>query len=81
LLQRLVGVTFLAQHHEIVGVGHDTTAEALLQPELVPSRYETGACIYSPATVKFSIEISVRTPLAAARECAGIRNLGDRAVT
>jgi len=27
-LQRLVGFALLAQDHEIVGIGHDTTAEA-----------------------------------------------------
>src|SRR6266481_2402947 len=40
LLQCLIGIAFLAQDHEIVGIGHDTTAEALLQPELLPSQYE-----------------------------------------
>src|SRR6266436_1319327 len=39
-LQLLFGIAFLAQDHEIVGIGHDTTAEALLQPELLPSQYE-----------------------------------------
>src|SRR3982074_2712049 len=40
LLQRLVGFTLLAQDHEIIGVGHDTTAEALLKSELLPSQHE-----------------------------------------
>ena len=40
LLQRLIGFAFLAQDNEIVGVGHDTTAEAALQPELLPSQHE-----------------------------------------
>src|SRR5258707_2226807 len=40
LLQCLVGITLLAQDHKIVGVGYDTTAEALLQSELLPSQYE-----------------------------------------
>src|SRR3977135_4483448 len=40
LLQRLIGFALLAQDHEIVGIGHDTTAEALFQPELLPSQYE-----------------------------------------
>jgi hypothetical protein len=38
LLQRLIGIAFLAQDHEIVGIGYDTTAEALFQPELLPSQ-------------------------------------------
>src|SRR6478672_652087 len=40
LLQRLVGFALLAQDHEIVGVGYDTTAEALLQSELLPPQYK-----------------------------------------
>src|SRR6267143_1735150 len=40
LLQCLIGIAFLAQDHKIVGIGHDTTAEALLQSELLPSQYE-----------------------------------------
>src|ERR1022692_1554651 len=40
LLQCLIGFAFPAQDHEIVGVGHDTTAEASLQPELLPSQNE-----------------------------------------
>jgi hypothetical protein len=28
------------QNHKIIGVGYDTTAEALLQSELLPSQYE-----------------------------------------
>ena len=42
LLQRLIGVAFSAQDHEIVGVGHDTTAEASLQPKLLPSQNESA---------------------------------------
>jgi len=40
LLQRIIGVALLAQDHKIIGVGYDTTAEALLQSELLPSQYE-----------------------------------------
>src|SRR6266705_6575424 len=40
LLQRLIGFALLAQDHEIVGIGHDTTAETLLQPEHLPSQHE-----------------------------------------
>ena len=40
LLQCLIGVAFLAQDHKIVGIGYDTTAEALLQSELLPSQHE-----------------------------------------
>src|SRR5271163_47592 len=40
LLQCLVGIALLAQDHKIIGVGYDTTAEALLQSELLPSQYE-----------------------------------------
>src|SRR5260221_6519570 len=40
LLQCLIGIAFLAQDHEIVGIGHNTTAKALLQSELLPSQYE-----------------------------------------
>src|SRR5664280_679128 len=32
-LQRLLGFALPAQDHEIVGVGHDASAEASLQPE------------------------------------------------
>jgi hypothetical protein len=39
-LQGLSGLALPAQDHEIIGVGHDTTAEALLQPELLPSQHE-----------------------------------------
>ena len=39
-LQSLFGVAFSAQDHEIVGVGHDASAEALLQPEHLPSQHE-----------------------------------------
>src|SRR5665811_505752 len=35
LLQRLIGFAFPAQDHEIVGIGHDPTAEASLQPCLL----------------------------------------------
>ena len=40
LLQCLIGFALLAQDHKIVGIGHDTTAEALLQSELLPSQYK-----------------------------------------
>jgi hypothetical protein len=40
LLQRLIGFAPPAQDHEIVGVGHDARAEALLQSELLSSQYE-----------------------------------------
>src|SRR6202165_533052 len=40
LLQSLIGIAFLAQDHKIVGIGHDTTVEALLQSELLPSQHE-----------------------------------------
>jgi hypothetical protein len=40
LLRCLVGIALLAQDHKIIGVGYDTTAEALLQSELLPSQYE-----------------------------------------
>src|ERR1022692_1850984 len=40
LLQCLIGFALLAQDHKIVGIGHDTTAEALLQSELLPSHYK-----------------------------------------
>ena len=53
LLQRHIGVAFPAQDHEIVGVGHDTTAEASLQPELLPSQNEPAPCKYSPAVVRW----------------------------
>src|SRR6202040_3658069 len=39
-LQSVFGFAFPAQDHEIVGVGHDTTARASLQPELLPSQHE-----------------------------------------
>src|SRR5712675_755806 len=39
LLQRLIGFAFLTQDHKIVGIGHDATAETLLQPELLPSQH------------------------------------------
>jgi hypothetical protein len=35
LLQCLIGIALLAQDHEIVGIGYDPTAEALLQSALV----------------------------------------------
>jgi hypothetical protein len=38
--QRLFGFALSAQDHEIIRVGHDTRAEALLQPELLPSQHE-----------------------------------------
>ena len=39
-LQRRFGLAPPAQDHEIVGVGHDASAEASLQPELLPSQHE-----------------------------------------
>jgi len=39
-LQRRFGVALPAQNHEIVGVGHDASAEASLQPEHLPSQHE-----------------------------------------
>ena len=39
-LQGLFGPAPPAQDHKIVRVGHDTRAEALLQPELLPSQHE-----------------------------------------
>src|SRR5450432_2995452 len=36
----LIGFAILAQDHKIIGISHDTTAEALLQPELLPSQHE-----------------------------------------
>ena len=38
--QRLFGLALPAQDHEIVGVGHDPAAKALLQPELLPPQHE-----------------------------------------
>src|SRR6266851_798577 len=40
LLQRLFGFASPAQDHEVVGVGHDARAEALLQPKHLPSQHE-----------------------------------------
>jgi hypothetical protein len=40
LCKALFGLAPLAQDHEVVGVGHDPRAEALLQPELLPSPHE-----------------------------------------
>ena len=45
--QGLFGFALPAQDHEVVGVGHDARAEALLQPEHLPSQHE-------PAHVKIS---------------------------
>src|ERR1700716_2622587 len=39
-LQGLVGFALPAQDHEVVGIGHEATAEAALQPELLPSQHE-----------------------------------------
>src|SRR5258708_24715207 len=39
-LPGLLGLALPAQDHEIVGIGHDATAEASLQPELLPSQHE-----------------------------------------
>src|SRR5258706_14096896 len=38
--QGLFGFAPPAQDHEVVGVGHDTRAEASLQPEHLPSQHE-----------------------------------------
>src|SRR5664279_2151071 len=40
LLQRLFGFASPGQDHEVVGVGHDARAEALLQPERLPSHHQ-----------------------------------------
>src|SRR5260221_9384952 len=40
LLQGFFGFASPAQDHEVVGVGHDARAEALFQPEHLPSHYE-----------------------------------------
>src|SRR5258708_751748 len=39
-LPGLLGLALPAQDHEIVGIGHDATAEASLQPDLLPSQHE-----------------------------------------
>src|SRR2546425_213768 len=39
-LQGLSGLALPAQDHEIIGVGHDATAEASLQSELLPPQHE-----------------------------------------
>src|SRR5436305_2964267 len=39
-LQGLFGFALSAQDHEVVGVGHDASAEASLQPEHLPSQHE-----------------------------------------
>src|SRR5256885_17080709 len=39
-LQGLFGFALSAQDHEVVGVGHDASAEASLQPEPLPSQHE-----------------------------------------
>src|SRR5215475_9305419 len=38
--QGLLGLAPPAQNHKIVSVGHDATAQALLQPELLPPQHE-----------------------------------------
>ena len=38
--QGLFGLALPAQDHEVVGVGHDPTAKAVLQPELLPPQHE-----------------------------------------
>ena len=70
LLQRLIGSAFLAQDHEIVGVGHDTTAEASLQPELLPSQDEPAQCKYSPAVVRWVSPAECRAGCPGLRSCA-----------
>src|SRR5271157_5056047 len=47
LAQSLFGLTPLAQDHEVIGVGHEPRAKALLKPELLPSQHK-------PAHVKIS---------------------------
>src|SRR5215471_17871000 len=39
-VQSLFGLALPTQNHEIVGVGHDSTAQALLEPELLPPQHE-----------------------------------------
>ena len=39
-LQRLFGFAPPAQDHEVVGIGHDTRAEASLQPEHLPAQHD-----------------------------------------
>src|ERR1700738_2353576 len=39
-MQCRFGFALSAQDHEIIRVGHDTRAEALLQPALLPSQHE-----------------------------------------
>src|ERR1700684_4345672 len=41
-LQGLFGFAPPTQDHEVVGVGHDTRAEALLQPEHLPSQHKAA---------------------------------------
>src|SRR5216683_377728 len=38
--QCLIGTPFRAEDHQSVGIGHDTTAEALRQPKHLPSQHE-----------------------------------------
>ena len=40
--QSRFGLALSAQDHEIVCVGHDPCAQALLQPELLPSQHEAA---------------------------------------
>jgi hypothetical protein len=62
-MQCLFGFAFSAQDHEIIRVGHDTRAEALLQPELPPSQHE-------PAHV----EIRWVSPAECLAACPGLRS-------
>ena len=39
-LQCLLGLASPAQDHEVVGVGDEASAEASLQPELLPSQHK-----------------------------------------
>ena len=41
-MQGFYGFALSAQDHEIVGVGHEASAEASLQPELLPSQLVHG---------------------------------------
>jgi hypothetical protein len=53
LVQRsLFGFALPAQDHEVVGIGHDARAEALLKPEHLPSQHEPADVKISPAVVR-----------------------------
>ena len=38
--KRLFGVALPAQDHEVVGIGDEASAEAVLQPELLPPQHK-----------------------------------------